>query len=494
MRIVVGGISHETNVFSTVPTDLTKWRIHEGTELLEFYKGTKAAIGAFIDVAREEKVELIPTLFAGASPSGIIPKQVFDFLLGRLLDMIRAAGRIDGVLLSLHGGGFTEEYPDLEGEVLQEVREIVGSEVPIGSVHDFHSNITEKWLDNANVIVGYDTYPHIDGYERALEMARLITDTIRKKINPTMAYAKPNMIPTLQAQFTGRHPFKTILDRVYEIERESKVLVVWAAGGFPWSDFPDAGMGIIAITENDLELAKEKAKEVSDLAWSLRGDFRVKPIPVRDAIAEAMRADQGLYVLVDIGDNPGGGSPCDGTIMLKALLEMGAKNTVLAVLRDIEAVSKAIEIGVGNEVTMIIGGKTDKFHGEPIEVTGRVRIISDGKFFPKGPMGRGLETNLGRTVILNCNGVDLILTERRVQPTDLQLYRSLGIEPTERKILVVKSSVHYRAVHMPIAKKIIEVDSSGITSPRLAGLPFKNLILRQFSDGHGLYLTGETVA
>ncbi|MFB0543927.1 MAG: M81 family metallopeptidase, partial [Candidatus Bathyarchaeia archaeon] len=454
---------------------LSMWGIREGEEFLDYYRGSRASYGAFIDVAEEEGFELIPTIHASTSPSVTVPREVFNHLLGKLLDGVKMAGKVDGVLLSMHGGGYSEEYPDLEGKVFEEVRRVVGPDVPIGSMHDFHSNITQKWVDNVNVILGYDTYPHVDVYERALEVAGLIVRTIRKEIRPTMAMAKPGMVPALQAQFTGRHPFKTLLEKAHEFEEEEKVLGVWVAGGFPWSDFPDVGMGVIAITDNDLELAEKKAREIADLAWRMRRDFLVGPMPVREAIEEAMGAEEGPYVLADIGDNPGGGGPCDGTVLLKALVEMGAQNAVLAVMKDPEAVAKALGAGVGEEVTMKIGGKTDEMHGPPLEVTGRVKVVSDGRFMPTGPMARGLEADLGRTVVLRVGGVDVILAERRVQPTTLALYRSVGIEPKDKRIIAVKSSVHYRAAHTPIAKKIVEVDTPGVTSPRLAGFPFKNL-------------------
>jgi microcystin degradation protein MlrC len=475
MKIIIGGISHETNCFSHVPSDLSMWTIHEGEDLLTYYRGSKAAYGAFIDVADREGVELIPTMHARTSPSTTVPKEVFDHLLNKLKNGVKSAGEIDGILLSLHGGGFSEEYPDLEGKIYEELRKIAGPKVVIGSMHDFHSNSTQKWMDNANIILGYDTYPHIDTYERATEVAELTIKAIRKEITPTMAMAKPNMVPALQAQYTGKTPFKTLITRAHDLEKNENVLGIWVMGGFPWSDFPDVGMGVIAITDNDMELAKRIAEDISNMAWRMRGDFLVKPIPVIDAIMEATKAEKGPYVLADIGDNPGGGGPCDGTVLLRHLIEMDVQDAVVAVITDPEAVEKLVKVGVGCEVTLKIGGKTDNLHGSPLDVTGYVKVLTDGKFMPTGPMSRGLETDMGRTAVLRVKGVDIIITEKRRQPTTLALYRSVGIEPREKKIIAVKSSVHYRAAHTPIAEKIIEVDTPGVTSPRLTGLPFKKL-------------------
>jgi microcystin degradation protein MlrC len=475
MRIAIGGISHETNCFSNVPSDLSMWTIYEGDELINHFNGSRASYGAFIDVAERMGVELVPTMHASTSPSGTVPKDVFNHLLKKLLDGIRKAGRVDGVVLSLHGGGFSEEYPDLEGKVFEEVRKLVGPRVVIGSMHDFHSNSTQRWIDNVNVILGYDTYPHVDTYERATEVAEIVVKTIRREVKPTMALAKPGMVPTLQAQFTGKHPFATLLAKAHEWEKDERVLGIWVMGGFPWSDFPDVGMGVFVTTNDDLELAESIAKEISDMALRMRSDFLVKPVPVRDAIEEAMKAEEGPYVLADIGDNPGGGGPCDGTVLLKAMIDMGVKDAVFCVMRDVEAVDKAMKAGVGNEVTLILGGKNDKLHGPPIEVTGTVKTLSDGRFMPTGPMSSGLEANVGKTAVLRVGGIDVMITSVRVQPTTLAIYRFVGIEPCDKKIIALKSSVHYRAAHMPIAKKIIEVDTPGVTSPRLAGLPFTNL-------------------
>lgn len=180
-------------------------------------------------------------------------------------------------------------------------------------------------------------------------------------------------------------------------------------------------------------------------------------------------------MLVDQADNPGGGAPCDGTVILGELLKRRAANVVICPIRDPEAVDLAIKAGVGKTVTMKVGGKTDNLNGGPIEVTGYVKLVADGRFRVQGPMDTGLLVNLGRTVVLKVDDVEIILTEIGVQPTDLQQYRAFGIEPTEKKIIVVKSSVHFRAVHEPIAKEIIEVDTPGIHGTRLAAFGYKNI-------------------
>ena len=191
-----------------------------------------------------------------------------------------------------------------------------------------------------------------------------------------------------------------------------------------------------------------------------------------------MAAPKGPVVLSDQGDNPGGGSPCDGTLLLKPLLDAGATNAAVAVIADPEAAAQAIAAGVGAEVTLTIGGKRDTLHGAPITVTGIVRNITDGMYRNKGPMGTGVQMDMGPTAVFDVNGVEILLTTKRVQPTDLEIFRSQGIEPTEKQILMVKSNVHFRAAFTPIAAEIIDVDTPGLTTNHLDQIPYQRLRVR----------------
>ncbi len=477
MRIVTGTISHETNVLSTIQTDLEQFNkrlLLRGDEVFNHFRGTRTPVGGLMDGCERHGFELIPTVFASATPSGKITNEAFDALLGEILNGIRGAGPIDGVALHLHGAGVSESHDDIEGHILSEVRKLIGSRSLV-STFDLHANYTRLMVDSADVLIGYDTYPHVDGYERGLEAMDVMARLLDGSLKPTKAFRQPPMMPALQAQFTGRNPMKALMERAFEMEEFGGVETITVAAGFPWSDFEDVGLSIIVTTNNDQGLADRCADELSGLAWSLRRDFLVKPTPVREALKKVKAAEEWPTVLADIGDNPGGGAPCDGTVVLKAVLEAGLEGGVLAVMADPRAVEEAASAGVGNEVTLNIGGKIDKLHGAPLRVTGVVRLLSDGKFINKGPMGTSAETDMGRTAVLRIRGVDVIVTEKRLQPTDLELYRSLGIDPTDTRFIVVKSSVHYRAAHEPIAKEIVELDTPGLTSPRLAGFGFKKI-------------------
>ena len=266
-----------------------------------------------------------------------------------------------------------------------------------------------------------------------------------------------------------------IFERAYKIERDPLVVNVNVAGGFPFMDTEEAGFSIVVITNNDRELAEKYAQQLSDFAWSVRREF-LKPLtPVPEAVKRAMEAKEGPVILADVADNPGGGGSGDGTVVLKTLLDMGARNVGFALIKDPEAVDKAIKAGVGGMVTMMIGGKTDKFHGPPVKITGRVRTITDGVFIHKGPMSTGSKGEVGRSVVLAVNGVELIVSELKMAPNDPEIFRRHGIEPTEKRILVVKSRGHFRAGYEPFAKEIIEVDAPGVASPNLKQFPYKHV-------------------
>jgi len=435
----------------------------------------KGPISPMIEVCERENVELIPTVYGSPDSKGRVLNESYYSMLVKILEGLEKAKPYDGVLLLLHGGGATEDEDDLEGHVLEQVRKVVGDKIPVVTPLDMHANIGPKMMRYGSFFCGYDTYPHVDGYDRSAEVTQLLIDTIRGKIKPVITYAQPNMIITPVMQKTGYYPMKTLIEKAHEIEKEPEILSVTVSAGYPYADMPYPGVTMIVVADGDKELAQRRADELSKLCWDLRLDFLARVVPMNRALDIALAEPSGPVILTDQADNPGGGPPQDGTIALKSMLDRGVKNACVAVMRDPEAVEKAIQAGVGATVTMSIGGKTEPWNGAPLEVTGYVKRISDGKYMPKGPMSRGVPREMGKTVVLNVRDIDIILTERSQQPTDLALYSSLGIDPTGYKILLIKSCVHYRAAHEPIAKRIIEIDLPGWHGTRLAAFPWTKL-------------------
>ncbi len=473
---MMGSISHETNTFSNVSTNLSDFteNLHLNQDILKTFTGQRAIASAFIEVMTNAGVSIIPTIWAHATPSGLITDEAFDYLLAQLLEPLDKQF-IDGILLHLHGAMVTESHEDPEGVILSALRNQVGDNIPLISTLDFHANITKQMVKNADILVGYDTYPHIDGYDRGIEAATLMTQLLNENLKPVSGFARPPLLVSPQRQKTEYYPMNDVMKLAHKMEQEEEVIAITVAGGYPFADLEFTGMSFIVTTNDNFTSARAKADQLAKHAWNLRRHFLAEVVSPPLAVAEAITAPRGPIVLADHADNPGGGAPCDGTILLKTLIDHNAQNAVFAVIADPPTVQQLIQAGVGSTITINLGGKTDTLHGPTLQVTGRVKLISDGTFRARGPMATGLVSQMGRTVVFTCNELDIIVTEKRIQPTDLELYRSLGIEPTQKKIIAVKSAVHFRASHEPIAQKIIEVDTPGIHSARLSAFHYQKL-------------------
>ncbi len=474
MRIAAGEFWHETHTFSTVPTTLAHFDLREGDGLLQSASGTRTTLGGFVDAARRHGFTLAPTLAAGATPSGMVTRDAFHQIEDRLVARFAACGPVDGLLLSLHGGMVAEGVDDAEGHLLARLRDLYGPAIPIVTTLDLHANISPLMATLADALVGYDTHPHVDIYERAVEAAEILLAILAGRIRPTAALAKPPILAVGHATYTERPPMRDLVARAHEIESDPRVVSVTVSGGYAYADIPKAGMGFVVTTNGDRALAEAYARKLGDQAWRARDGFVVPKVPVADAVRRAVAAARGPVLLVDVGDNIGGGSPGDGTVLLQALLQAGARDAVV-VLADPQAVQQATAAGVGAEVSLTAGGKTDALHGSPVPVTGRVRLLSDGDYVHKGPYMTGQTTRMGKTCVLRCQGVTLALTERKTPPFDAQQLRSLGIEPADQKILVAKSAIAWRAAFGDLAAEVIDVDTPGLGTGDLSRFPYRNL-------------------
>jgi microcystin degradation protein MlrC len=474
MRIIAGGIMHETHTFSAEPTPLESFGIQRGDEIPAKLAGTNCSMGGVIDASQALGLDLVPTLLTNCVSTAAPSRETFETMLNELVERIRAALPADGVVLTLHGAMVAEGYDDAEGEIVRRVREVVGPDIPIAVTLDLHANIGQKMVDQATIVTTYDTYPHIDLNERAQEAVQLLVRTIKGEITPTMALAKPPLLPVPQAMFTAKPPFKTLLDRAHEMEENGEALTVTVSGGFPYADIPDAGVGFLVTTDNDPAKARELADELAEMAWSMREQMKVVNMPPDQAVAEAIAYPEGPVMLVDVGDNIGGGTPGDATVILQELIDQDAQNAVV-VMADAAAVQKAIAAGVGNNVKLSVGGKTDMLHGGPVELQGRVKLISDGVWVHEGPENAGVTFDGGPSVVVIVGGIELIITTRKSMPGDQQQLKSFGIEPTKKHIIVVKSAVRWRGGFGPIAKHSIDVDTPGLGATDLSRFDFKKI-------------------
>ena len=477
MRIAIGCIGHETNTFSPVATTLDNFKrgsYYRGDEIITAFRGTRTITGGFLDIAEHLNLQPVPLLWAFATPSGMVEHSAYETLKAEFLDLLQNAGKLDGVLLDLHGAMVTDGFEDAEGDLIHAVREIVG-ETWIVTTLDLHANITAQMADDSDVIIGFDTYPHIDCYERGFEAGQLLFGMNEGKIQPTMAYRQLPLLTAPPAQCTMKAPMIGVLNALHALETKPGVVTATLSMGFPFADITDAGVSILVTTNGDMALAETYADQFASDIWEMRTAFTFNLHTVESAIEIANETDGKPIVLADGADNPGGGGPCDGTTILQKFIAADVQDAVIAVIADPESVAQAVDAGVGNNVQLNVGGKTDTQHGTPVALTGYVKTLSDGRFILKGPMGRGTVGNMGRTAVIQVGGVEIILTERRIQPYDAEVLRSVGIEPQTRKLIALKSAVHFRADYTPIAHQILDVDTPGVHSPNLFNYDYQKL-------------------
>ena len=482
IKIALGGIVHETNTFALAPTGLEEFtarRYFAGAGMRQLI-GTNTVIGGALE-AIEADSSLTPalTVDATAVPGGTVTREAFESIAGEIVRGIEMANP-DAVVLDLHGALVVDGFPGGDGEVARRVRAAVGSDVPIVAVLDLHGNIDESLVRNTDVLLPYNTYPHVDSAERGQEAVRVAVGIARGELKPTSGVVKLAISPPGPNQFSGAEPTRSLQAIARRWEAEPGVINVSILFAFPYSDVPHNGMAVIATTNDDPALANRISEELGQEIIRRHEEFWPEMMSVEEAIHAAMSEPHGPVVLADYGDNPGGGSSADGTALLWGLLDLGATGAAIAVISDPEVVEVAWAAGVGAEIAVELGGKRDNWHGAPVPVEATVISLSNGDFVYEGPMGTGVADSFGRTAVLACRGrhgnaVEVICCARRIQALDTAIFRSQGIEPTERKVLVVKSSVHFRGAFGPLASRIIVVDTPGLLQLNVAAFPFKHI-------------------
>ena len=480
-RIAVGGIMHETHTFAPSRTDLeafARQSLYEGEVLLRRLRGTPSALGGGLEGLESSGYELVPLLFASAMPGGLVTRQAYDALVAGLLDRLRTAMPVDGVLLTLHGAMVAEGEDDCEGDILQRVRRLVGPCCPVVSTLDMHGNLSRAMVTAVDALVAYDENPHLDAFERGLEAAHILHRLLEGGLRTVSVLIRPPLLLSALTTWTDRPPLRPVHERVRLLEQDPRVVNISVLGGYAYADTPFSGMSLLVTTDGDQALAQAIGRELAGIAWAEREAATYRGLPVAEAVRRALEAPRGPVILADVGDNVGGGTPGDGTVLLRALLEAGAQDAVVT-LTDPEAVDRAVQAGVGARVEMLVGGKSDCWHGEPVRVCGEVERLTDGRYTIEGTDHfaslYGREVQMGRCAVLRCDGVRLLLTERKTPPGDLAQLRSQGIAPEAQRVIVVKSAVAFRGAYGPIASLVLEVDTPGLCSADLSRFPYRKL-------------------
>jgi microcystin degradation protein MlrC len=386
---------------------------------------------------------------------------------------LQAALPVDAVCLSLHGAGVVAGVDDLEGDLLGHVRALLGPTVPIVVTLDLHGNITPAMVERDDLLLGVNFYPHVDGYERGVEAIEQATRIVRGEIRPRAALAPLPMM--ISASATDESAARRINERCWEWEARPGLLDCTFFHGFPYKDLPQVGVSVYAAADGDADLARRAVADVAARLWEHRDDFLVDLVPPEEAIRRALAVAGRPVVINEGADNPGGGSPGDGTHLLRAMIGANLTEACFGFLADPETSAQAHAAGVGRTVRVNLGGKTDDLHGAPIETDAYVKCLTDGRFTLTTPMGRGRPVDLGPCARLAIGGIDVIVSSVRTQTLDPEVFLLHGIDVARYRIVALKSSAHFRAGFAELAAAIVGCDTPGLVSRDLATIPYQRL-------------------
>jgi microcystin degradation protein MlrC len=476
MRIVAARMNHETNTFSPVPTPLSAFGPDGptfGSAALDSARGTRTGLGAFVDACAQRGADVEVAVNATANPSGPVDDDAYERFAAAIVDAVRNG--CDAILLDLHGAMVTRSCDDGEGELLRRIR-AVAPETPLAVALDLHGNITQQMIDHADVVVGFKTYPHIDMYETGAHAARLLFDYVAGRTKPALAWAQPPLLAHTLRSATGEGAMQRAVERAQRMETEG-LLAVTVFAGFPLADIRDAGVSVVAVGHSR-DGAQNAADELARQIWSERAGFVYQSLPLADSVACAggLRSNAGPVLLLDHGDNVMSGGTCDTTTVLDECLRQGMRGIGVGPLCDAETVARAIAAGVGTSIDVALGNKSPLSPGiemrAPLRMRARVRAIADGRFRIAGPVYTGETWAMGRTVVLESDAFTAVVSERPMEPLDLGVFESAGVDPRRFDFLILKSRMYCRPSFVPISSALVECDSGGVTSSNYALFQF----------------------
>ncbi len=494
-RILIAGYQHETNTFAPSVADWAAFTRGDsfpaymrGPEMLDKLSGINIPVGGFMDAARRKGWTLVPSAWAGAIPSSYVTEDAFERIAGAICEDVQKAGAessLDAIYLDLHGAAAAEHAFDSEGELLQRLRAIVGPKLPIVASLDLHANVTHRMLQTADALVSYRTYPHVDMADTGELAAELLVRRFKAGQKEPLHYKRfPYLIP-LNAQSTFMEPAKSLYEELVAMDREFGTVLSFCPA-FPAADFDECAPMLWGHGER-----AEAAVEQLYARASEPKQWRVTVLPARECVVQALalaaspNTPAGKPVVVaDTQDNPGAGGDSNTTGMLHALLAQGAGRQLpgqvaLGLMFDAAAAKAAHSAGVGATLDISLGTAVPTFTGQPSDppVRGRFKVLalSDGVCTLTGPMMRGLTVRLGPCAALEIDGIRVAVVSGKKQLLDRELLRMVGIHTEQMRLVVVKSSVHFRADFQPNASHVLVAKAAGPMAADPGDLPWTRL-------------------
>jgi microcystin degradation protein MlrC len=458
MRLFSATLATETNTFSPLPTSLDNYResvfLRPGEHPADMPRMCTAPLFVARARAAAEGFTLIEGSCFAASPAGTTNRGDYESMRDEIIDQLKAALPVDGILFGLHGAMVAHGYDDVEGDILERARAVVGPDCVIGVELDPHCHLTMKRVSLADVIVLYKEFPHTDVVERAEDVLDLVLRTLRRKIKPVMSVYDCRQI---QSYPTTIQPMRGLVDRIMAMEGKDGILSVSIAHCFPYADVPEIGTRVLVIADGDKKKADALATTLGEELVSLRGKTQPPSVDVAAGIGEGLAFNDLPVVMADPSDNAGGGAPSDNTEILRHLIERKVEDACLGPLWDPIAVRLCFDAGLGAVFSLRFGGKIAVTSGQPIDAEVEVIGLKRDAWQSFGPT----KVSLGDCAAIRVGGVEIVLIANRTQATGLELFTNVGIDPLRKKLVVVKSTNHFMAAYGPIAKKVIYIDSSG---------------------------------
>lgn len=475
MKILIAEFLQETNTFSPITCGIDMFkatRYIDGPDIFGDIAGKQTELNGFIDVLHDNEAQIIPSVFASSISGGPVEMSVYETVASRIIADIEKY-KPDGILLAMHGAMVLTDDEDATGRLLSEVRKEACKDTVIGVTLDFHANITKRMIENADIMIGYHTYPHVDLYETGKKAAKLVVMTLNGQINPVMSASKVPAILPAEACMTEKYPAKHIMDSLYETEEE-----VLSASVFlmqPWLDLKDIGCACVVITDNEPAKADEFATELADKIWELRHEFKVDLVLLESAfMIAAEKKTQHPVIFADSADSPSAGSPGDSSAIIKYIVENDIDMKVLINVVDAQTAQRARRIGVGNKGKFSVGAKLGRKFYEPADINAQVVSCAEHEFRFKGPMYTGKRFDIGLTAVLKVKNTHIVVMENSADNCDPELYRSLDFSLDDFDIVVVKSANGFRSPYKGLFEQAVIVDTPGASSANLKSLPFGN--------------------
>ena len=479
-RVLTAELSHETNTFSRHITNAQSFKdryVLMGEEAIAARGEAATELAGFLDASRTFGWQIEHVLSAAAGPSGKVERAAFDWLCDPIVAAVER-GQFDGILLALHGAMVLDSYEDGEGELLRRIRAVLRRETPIAITLDPHANVNRQMCSLADIIVSFRTYPHVDMRETGRRAGAILQRTMTGEIKPRTIRVSRPMLEETNGGRTDAGPMIARLAAARDYEEQADVFAVSINAGFASTDVADVGPTVLVTCQGNVNEHTAFAETLADDIWARRHELLNDYLTVEAAanIAADFDSGQGPLVIADYADNPGAGGYGDSTTLLGALLEAGVDDACFGPMVDGEAVATLQNAAVGEQVRLAVGGKTDvAFGGGPLMLEGELVSISDGHFVGDGPILGGLSRSYGPTAVLRVDGIEILIVTIAQQMLDLQQFKSFGIEPESKSVVVLKSMQHFRAAFEPIAGQVIVCDSGALCTLDYKRMPYRNV-------------------